>query len=291
MIHIATTHGGDPKTFPEYRKNPDRWIEAQLRYLDKHLSAPYRLYACFDNPENEHTERFFFSCPSLAGNDHEYTMEIIIRNLNCLTDRIMQEAAPDDLLVFLDGDAFPIADLAGPLESMLQRAPLVAIRRDENLDPIPHSSFCATTVGFWQENGDWSVGAWRNAAGEEVADLGGKLWKDLRDRGIAWTPLLRSNVRDLHPVLFGVYGNLIYHHGAGFRRVFTRRDEIELQQRVAAAPDSSSGKLYADLRRAREDENERLSEQVFREIQSNEHFAEDLFLTPAPSSQAGSERS
>jgi hypothetical protein len=285
MIHIATTHGAGPKIVREHRKPADRWIETQFRYLDKHVNASYRVYACLDNVENEYAaERFFFSCPSLVRIDDDGRTGLA-RNLNHLAGLIMQEAAPDDSLLFLDGDAFPIAGLVGPVEALLRSAPLVAIRRDENLqDPVPHSSFCATTVGFWQEiRGDWSVGTWRNAAGNEVTDVGGNLWKNLRDRKIAWTPLLRSNLRDLHPVLFGCYGNLVYHHGAGFRRVVTRRDEFELQQRVEALPLPFSSKLYTDLLTARVKENERLSEQVFREIQRNENFAEELLLTPASS--------
>ena len=30
-------------------------------------------------------------------------------------------------------------------------------------------------------------------------------------------PLLRSNRRDLDPVYFALYGDIVYHHGAGFR--------------------------------------------------------------------------
>ena len=31
-------------------------------------------------------------------------------------------------------------------------------------------------------------------------------------------PLFRSNVRNFHPILGGLYGDLLYHHGAGSRR-------------------------------------------------------------------------
>ena len=36
-------------------------------------------------------------------------------------------------------------------------------------------------------------------------------------RGIEWRPLLRSNGTDLDPLYFGIYGDVVYHHGAGFR--------------------------------------------------------------------------
>ena len=32
-----------------------------------------------------------------------------------------------------------------------------------------------------------------------------------------WVQLLRTNGSALHPMFFGIYGNVVYHHGAGFR--------------------------------------------------------------------------
>ncbi|HWX74567.1 MAG TPA: hypothetical protein VNZ05_04625, partial [Solirubrobacteraceae bacterium] len=34
-----------------------------------------------------------------------------------------------------------------------------------------------------------------------------------------WTEVLRSNRKNLDPVFFAVYGDAVYHHGAGFRGV------------------------------------------------------------------------
>jgi hypothetical protein len=270
MIHIATIHW-----------QTDRWIDVQLQYLQRQLDAPYRVYASLCGVEGDHAGRFYFSCSEAV---HKLVAkQMHARNLNRLAARATREAAADDLLLFLDGDAFPIAELLGPVRAMLESAPLAAIRRDENLqDPQPHPSFCATTVGFWREiGGDWSPGyQWRNAEGDTVTDPGANLLKMLQERNIPWTPILRSNVRDLHPVLFGVYGNLVYHHGAGFRPAMTRRDEIQIKRRVEAASPTIRAKLKRDLWTTCTDANKRLSDLVFQKIQSNERFAEELFLTP-----------
>ena len=133
---------------------------------------------------------------------------------------------PNDWLIFLDSDAFPIADLRSYLEKKLTMHPLVAVRRDENLgEPQPHPCFCATTVGFWKEiGGDWSRGyAWPTPLGP-VTDIGANLLGNLRERTVDWFPMTRSNKVDLHPVLFGVYDNQIYHHGAGSRAPVMRVD-------------------------------------------------------------------
>src|SRR5688572_22300546 len=141
MIHIATVHWAT-----------DRWIDVQLHYLEKHVDSPFRVYASLDQIERDHSGRFYYS-RSMEKTRHP-------DKLNRLAGRIMEEAAPDDLIVFLDGDAFPIVPFGPAVERMLAEHPLAAIRRDENLgDPQPHPSFCVTTVGFWQQiGGDWSRG-------------------------------------------------------------------------------------------------------------------------------------
>jgi hypothetical protein len=108
----------------------------------------------------------------------------------------------------------------------------MAVRRDENLgDCQPHPLFCATTVGFWKDiEGDWRAGgAWINSAGREVADVGGNLMVKLRERGIEWLPLLRTNTSNPHPVWFGIYDHRIYHHGAGFQA--TRVERVDWASR------------------------------------------------------------
>jgi hypothetical protein len=265
MIHIATVHWSS-----------DRWIDVQLGYLERHIREPFRVYASLDGIESDHRDRFHFS-DSFGSVQHPV-------KLNRLAERIAQEAEDDDLIVFLDGDAFPIAPFDEAVPRLLAGNPLAAIRRDENVgDRQPHPSFCVTTIGFWQEiGGDWSRGhPWRNAEGEEVADVGGNVMKELADRGIDWTPILRSNVRDLHPILFGVYGDVVYHHGAGFRTPLSRRD-------LAAIPRSGGEeqrkgtpeyRAYEKEKRQRREDNERLSEQVYERIVNDENFARDLFLS------------
>lgn len=266
MIHIATVHWAT-----------DRWIDVQLHYLEKHIDRPFRVYACLDGIERDHSERFFYNC-SLEKIRHP-------DKLNRLAARITQDADGDDLIVFLDGDAFPIAPFDASVAQMLAKHPLAAIRRDENLgDPQPHPSFCVTTVAFWQElEGDWSRGQiWLNAEGETVNDPGGKILKALEERGIGWTPILRTNSRNLHPIFFGVYGDLIYHHGAGFREPISRADIVQIPGAIELAGSkrgTSEFRQYSKLTKAKRDENEGLSQFVFQRIESDDDFARSLFLT------------
>jgi hypothetical protein len=215
MIHVLT---------PDYQT--DRWIDIQLDYLARNLDRPHRIVADLEAVNGDAAARFDLvtnlSAEAGVSLSHQ-------EKLNRLAALVGEEAASGDVLMFLDGDAFPIAPIGDFVEEQLGRSPLAAVRRDESLGDVqPHPCFCVTTVGFWREiGGDWSRGSeWTltNDKGWEVEDVGGKLLWILRERGIEWSPLLRTNRHGLHPVLFAVYEDRVYHHGAGFRPAFERTD-------------------------------------------------------------------
>jgi hypothetical protein len=193
-------------------------VEPQLAFLERNIDAPYRVFASLNGIDDDAVARRFHFAADLPGSHPE--------KLNALAGEVSSSSAPSDILVFLDGDAFPVRPIVPWMPETLSRTPLMAIRRDENLgDPQPHPSFCATTVGFWEEiGGDWRPGpTWINSAGREVADTGGRLLTKLTERGVAWQPLLRTNTNDPHPVWFGIYAHHVYHHGVGFQAARVER--------------------------------------------------------------------
>src|SRR5579871_4720422 len=162
MIHIATVHW-----------RTDRWIEVQEKYLRQHLKSPYRMYAWFNETAPARPDLYFFSC-------FEDVQKHWVK-LNILADVICLSAeSDDDIVIFIDGDAFPVADVETYLADKLPAHKLVAVQRRENNGDIqPHPCFCATTVGFWKRiQGDWSKGyEWKDAEGELITDVGGNLLK------------------------------------------------------------------------------------------------------------------
>lgn len=250
------------------------WIDLQLRRLAENLDRPYRTYAHLDGDALAHAERF----------DESFTGERVHhwKKIDDLGATICAQAAGDDVLLFLDGDAFPIADLGEALDRMLAGHSLAAIRRTENLgDPFPHPSFCATTAGFWRNSGATWIGGhqWHNAVGESVTDTGANLLKLLEDMEVDWLPLSRTNARDLHPILFGVYADLVYHHGAGFRRTLTRTDQIEIEREALEPP--HGGEVPDALRKRLTDErikrNHALSTWVYEQARADDSFWRRLF--------------
>jgi hypothetical protein len=137
----------------------------------------------------------------------------------------------NDWMIFLDGDAFPIAPVCTSVTEYLSKAPLVAVQRLENVGDIqPHPCFCATTTGFWRTyRPTWKEGfEWKNALGATTTDVGAGVLEVLESHEMDWIKLHRSNMQDLHPVLFGIYSDLIYHHGAGYRDGgLTRQDYVD----------------------------------------------------------------
>ncbi|MFT7031562.1 MAG: hypothetical protein ACJA2S_000052 [Cyclobacteriaceae bacterium] len=210
MIHIATVH---------WKTN--KWIEIQLSYLKRNLKQPFLVYAFLNDLETEFEEEFYFISKE-AIEDHAI-------KLNILADIISQNAKADDLIIFLDGDAFPVQILDNYLNAKLSDFPLIAIQRKIELgDQQPHPSFCATTVGFWKKiHGDWKMGhLWKDKLGEKVTDVGGNLLNRLEHSNVLWYPLLRTNSLSSHSLFFGVYDSIIYHNGAGFRESVSRIDHF-----------------------------------------------------------------
>jgi hypothetical protein len=219
MLHIATVHYTSP-----------RWVEIQTRYLREHISVPYRTWTSLERIDPAYGSHF------------DRVVEQVGRHsdkLNHLAIEIAHEASDSDLLMFLDGDAFPIADPMALIADALAKAPLLAVRRAENLnDQQPHPCFCVTTVGAWRSlPGDWSPGhMWVNSEGERVTDVGGNLLRQLEYTNTPWVPVLRSNRRNLDPVSYAVYGSVVYHHGAGFRPNQFTRTRAAMQPAFRSVP-------------------------------------------------------
>ena len=228
MIHILTVHFRSPV-----------WIDRQLRSI-KEFAPDAITWASLDFISDEHFAKFDHAV-SLENEDlgpgiEPYASESDDPSgdrhglkLNELARRVCETAPDSDYLVFLDGDAM----LLQPLEPIVASQPeFIAVRRDENDgDLFPHPSFCLVSVGTWRAiSGDWRRGEFvTSASGRVMTDTGTRLVSLLDSNGLTWTPLLRMNKKNLHPVWFGLYGTpalgpVVYHHGAGFRPRVSRAD-------------------------------------------------------------------
>jgi hypothetical protein len=261
LLHVATAHYRSP-----------RWVEIQTRHLREHLlDVPYRTWASLEGIDASYGRCFDRVVEQLGSHAGK---------LNHLAMEIAEEAREEDLLMFLDGDAFPIAPLMGFIEDGLSRAPLIAVRRAENVDsPQPHPCFCVTRVGTWRSlPGDWSGGpVWPGGQGWEVTDVGSLLMRKLELAGMPWVQVLRSNRTNLDPLYYAVYGDVVYHHGAGFRSENLSAAHRSMAPERPAAPGSAhqgerGGRLArrraerweAATRRQLDEQSERFFERIER---------------------------
>jgi hypothetical protein len=262
VLYVATVHYASPD-----------WIDIQTRHLREQIGVPLEIWTSLEGIDDSYGDRFDRVIDQFGRHSDK---------LNHLAIEIAHEAAPDDLLMFLDGDAFPIADPMPLISDGLARAPLLAVRRAENLgDRQPHPCFCVTTVGTWRGlSGDWSAGyRWQNSEGRQVTDVGGNLLRQLELSDTPWVEVLRSNRKDLDPVFFGVYGDVVYHHGAGFRaQEFTRAHSAQKPRPSGSTTTPLLGAMRRAMQRRRrqawaeEVRTRQLehSERIYREILAGE---------------------
>ena len=137
MIHIATNHINDP-----------RWIDIQRRYFEAHLTEEFRVYAFLTGLHNfrDHMSKFHYVSPEPVGwgsTAEEQKLSHAVK-LNLLSDIINICSSDDrDLLIFIDGDAFPIADVASFAAhrwGSIRSWPSSASRTTEISSPIPVSA-------------------------------------------------------------------------------------------------------------------------------------------------------
>lgn len=218
MIYILSVHWHEQS-----------WLERQIRYCQHNTNAEYQALCAVTG------------VTTAGGPDHWTFVETKVAShgvkLNQLARRVCEKAQADDWLVFIDGDAFPIADdWVNKVQQALKKAPFLAVQRLENSgERHPHPCFAVTTVGTWRKiKGDWRPGPeLKDAEDRLYTDPGTRLALSLDQSGIAWQPLHRSpDTRQHHPIYFGVYGGIVYHHGAGFRKPISRLDRVVFRRRA-----------------------------------------------------------
>jgi len=228
MIHILTLHFTTPA-----------WLEIQKRHILKYTNqdwTPYKLWLGkynleipedFELPDNWEIIDLDESYPEECGNEHYLQMEWMYEN--CLKDNMED----DDIMVFLDSDAFPCShDWAPNLKDALigndeseAKAEAIVTYMHENrgiaqLDqyyPYPDLCFFATTKRGRRENNlEWGLfDPLHQNPGFGMLDR-------MREAQLKIGSITRSNTFNAHNVMFGVYGNIIYHHGCGSRAIIGR---------------------------------------------------------------------
>jgi hypothetical protein len=199
----------------EARRFP--WIKLCLEQLERHTAGSYDILV-WDNSALPEQLEILEADPRVAVfSEHEKD----VRHGRAL-DRLLREVPEaTEYVVTLDTDSFPIRD--GWLENLTGRldagAWIAGVWRDEmapKIQPYVHPSCLAARrdtlleldVNFAREPPTHRVDVGQNITNAVVA-AGGSISR-----------LRRSNARNMHFLMGGIYGDLVYHHGAGSRRAF-----------------------------------------------------------------------
>ena len=215
-IHIMTVH---------YRSS--RWLDLQLKKINKHCKN-FKIYTIYNKMDKMSSyKKYFDYCKLGRVRKKGVSFEGIPRKswnhwtkLNNLTRKVVNngDTKDDDILIWIDCDAFPVADVNDFIETKLKEFEFFAINRKElNNSVIPHPSFAGCKVKFWKKHNLSWEGIPHARIGKETHDTGGKIYEMLTKNKIDWYKLNLSHTLTPHQYYFVVYDSLIYHHGAGTR--------------------------------------------------------------------------
>ena len=225
------------------------WLEIQKRYILKYTDfnlTPYKLYLAkynmdipdnFDLPDNWEVVDLDEIYPSNGGNEHYLQMQWIYEN--CVRDK----AKDDELIIFLDSDAFPcehewikniIVGLSGknnefntPVPDQYEPVDAAVIHFTENrgiaeidrYHPYPDLCFFATMKKTWEDNNlKWTI----DKNNPHHQNPGFAMKDQIAEAKLRVGAIERTNKFNAHNVMFGVYGDFLYHQHCGSRAIIGR---------------------------------------------------------------------
>jgi hypothetical protein len=261
-VAILIVNGFDRKGhWGQYSKNESLeypWIDICLRQIERYSQEWDYEILVFDNShlESHHDIMLRYKSVRLFPGSwvgrigrtvdrlpHAFMSGLLERRHPKALDYLVSRTALEvDYLVTLDTDSFPVrADWLDVLIAECESgAALAGVYRDEmapTVDPFIHvSGLCVRPDDL--RGLDVSFG-------KRVAhDVGQNITQAFLRRGREIAPLRRSNAVNAHFLLGGLYGDVIYHHGAGSRRAkfwtsvdIDADEQIRVQLRDAAFRD------------------------------------------------------
>lgn len=225
---ILVVNGGqDPKT--------GKWIEFCIyKILENTEWESYHIFVWNNNVEDTAVTSFLEKIPHLTLVQADPTESLAHPHAVPL-QRLYELAKADgfEYIITIDSDAHPIAKgwLTKLINSLDQEIVLSGVWRDElkaAIDPYIHPSCLCTTVGFIEANNLTLDYIAPNTEGQ-IHDTLSSFTERVKKVGLRYFPLIRSNHNNFHRLMGGIYGDLIYHHGAGSRVGISFWDEKSLQ--------------------------------------------------------------
>jgi hypothetical protein len=214
------------------------WIELCVRQIERHSQGESYKILVWDNSALPDHRRFLRDHPKVrlvTPNAPDSALgQKRFRHGRCL-DRLLTKVHPDtEFVITLDSDSFPIRDgwiqnLTGRLDDEVM---LAGVWRDEFLPNKPaYIHPCGLAA-----RAETLRGFGTSFAKNEGADVGHNVTEAALAAGGRVSKLHRSNQWNPHYLMGAVYGDLIYHQGAGSRSpTFNSGGPRQKHERLRAA--------------------------------------------------------
>jgi hypothetical protein len=194
------------------------WLDIQTRHLKSFIVEPsrftiwllaYKLPPGYDKLINCSVKLVNLDLVKNLKNDHYIIMEQVY-------DFLRPNFRQNDVAIFLDSDAFPIAPFDPFLDFLFSYSDVASVYRyedykgDNGIFPCPHLCFTGFTIDtkdrfrFRFELGGYQC-------------PGVTFRHSLESKKIPHAVISRTNIFEVNSVMFGVYGDVVYHNSCGSR--------------------------------------------------------------------------
>jgi len=250
MIHLYTLHF-------KY----DYWVDLQVNSFKKHIKVPYKTYAIFSHMSQDIYEKRknmydHFEIRESGKSKHKGGNYHATDGNRHIFPAIESNAKKGDIILRMDSDAFLIDDITQDFVDMVVDKKFIALCEPQHewdtTVVTPHPSFWSYPVEFLQQGLAEVMGA---ILEDSNSNWWGGVERWLKNNDIEWTPITRSNKINLHPLYYGIYNDLVYHHWAGSRNMITRADRKRAEK---------TGIDIEDIKK----QNHEASQQVIKQLNS-----------------------
>lgn len=215
-----------------------KWIQLCIdKILELTTWQNYQIYVWNNNISDRTVTDFLNSIPLVhlvEADPAEKLDHVHAVPLQRLYELAKQENAK--YIVTMDSDAHPLQKgwLTKIISSLDNEIVLAGVWRDElkkAISPYIHASCLCTTVDFIESH-NLKLDFIAPNTETEIHDTLSILTETARDLNLKTFKLHRSNQNNFHRLMGGIYGNLIYHHGAGSRSAISFWDEEKRQKSI-----------------------------------------------------------
>ncbi len=222
-------------------------LPLSIRQIKLRTRGEYRVYGCalrLSDDQIAHLHREGVELPEIAPSPKTGRAEHA-HYLDRLVDHAFAEGCSH--VATFDMDSWPIRDDWNTVcEGLVsEQVPVASVVRAEIGDNFPFPALTFLTREFWKAGeSSFSVTQRARFADEHSGDVnrpqetGSGIQAQLRQEGRSFAPLYRTNTWDPHPVMCGIYADLVFHLGAGSRTPHFVTDRAEFSRNGSAMRDS-----------------------------------------------------